>query len=69
MGSRILAISSRLRDWSEALGLLEDNQHGLRPGRSTADAAQVLIRINEELKVLDPATENNRPKAILLDIK
>ena len=46
MGSRILAriLAKRLGKWAEALGLLDDNQSGFRVGRSTGDAAQVLIR-------------------------
>ena len=70
MASRIIAriMASRLREWSERLGLLGENQHGFRPGRSTADAAQIVIRMNEELQARTPRTED-KPKAILLDIK
>ena len=41
MGSRILAkvLTNRLRDWTEKIGVLEENQQGFRRGRSTADAA------------------------------
>ena len=51
MGSRILAkvLANRLRDWTEKIGVLEENQQGFRRGRSTADAAQIFIRINEEM--------------------
>ena len=51
MGSRILAkkLANRLRDWSDKIGVLEENLQGFRRGRSTADAAQIFIRINEEM--------------------
>ena len=51
MGSRILAkvLANRLRDWIEKIGVLEENQQGFRRGRSTADAAQIFIRRNEEM--------------------
>ena len=50
MGSRILArvMASRLRWWSEHLGLVDENQCGFRPGRSTADATQIMVRIQED---------------------
>ena len=43
IGSRILAkvLANRLRDWTEEIGVLEENQQGFRRGRSTADAAQI----------------------------
>ena len=69
MGSRILASvwASRLREWCEELNLLSDTQHGFRPGRSTGDAAQVMIRMNEEI---GPGNETSgNMKVILLDIK
>ena len=51
MGSRILAkvLANRLRDWTEKIRVLEENQQGFRRGRSTADAEQIFIRINEEM--------------------
>ena len=54
MGSRILAkvLASRLRWWSEHLGLTDDEQCGFRPGHSTVDATQVLMRIEEDVKDL-----------------
>ena len=54
MGSRILAqiIAVRLRNWAEDLEPLDENQNGLRTGRSTADATQVFIRIEEDLQDL-----------------
>ena len=47
MASRILArvIANRLSIWSEELQVLDENQSGFRPGRSTADASQIFIRI------------------------
>ena len=51
MGSRILAriIASRIRCWAEKLGLLDENQAGFREGRSTADATQLITRIQEDV--------------------
>ena len=51
MGSRILArvVATRVRWWAEWLGLLDDNQAGFRAGRSTADATQVMGRIQEDV--------------------
>ena len=51
MGSRIIAkvLANRFRDWTEKIGLLEENQQGFRRGRSTADAALIFIRINDEM--------------------
>ena len=51
------------------MGLPRDNQHGFRPVKYMADATQMLIRLNEELKILDRTTESNRPKTIFIDIK
>ena len=54
MGSRLLGrvVATRLRGWSENLGLTDDNQCGFRPGRSTTDATQVFIRIEEDTEDL-----------------
>ena len=51
ISSRILArvLSKRLRWWSEELGLLDENQSGFRPGRSTPDASQIIMRIQEDV--------------------
>ena len=70
MGSRILerVMATRLRSWAELNRLMDDNQHGFRTGRSTAVAAQILIRINEELKTESEAHSPEDPMAILLDI-
>ena len=50
MASRIVAriLASRLRWWAERVGVLDDNQAGFRQGRSTADATQVMVRIQED---------------------
>ena len=52
MGSRILAriLAKRLGIWVERLGLLDDSQPGFRIGRSTGDAAQILIRMQEDVE-------------------
>lgn len=54
MGSRIVGrvAASRLRLWAEALDLMDDEQAGFRKGRSTADVAQIMIRIQEMLLTL-----------------
>ena len=48
--SRILA--TRLQNWAEATGVLDENQAGFRQGGSTADAAQIYVRIQEDVKVV-----------------
>ena len=77
MASRILArlLSRRLREWSESLGLLDENESGFRPGRSTADASQMLVRIQEDMVDLRrrkqlagaPLDDPCDPEARLLD--
>ena len=78
MESRILAkvLTNRLRDWTEKIGVLEENQQGFRRGRSIADAAQIFIRINEEMDNIKrnrvslegKREEMDDPVAILTDI-
>ena len=50
MGSRILGriLAVRLRDWAEAMKLVDDEQSGFRKGRSTADTTQIMYRIQED---------------------
>ena len=50
MASRILAriMVSRFRTWAEKIGVLGENQDGFRVGSSTADAAQICMRLHEE---------------------
>ena len=79
MGSRIVAriMASRIRLWSERLGLMDDDQSGFRKGRSTADVTQVMVRIQGDTcdmkRRLDkegreiPAGEE--PVARLLDLR
>ena len=54
MVSRILArvLAKRLREWTEENGILDDNQSGFRPGRSTADATQIIIRVQEDMSFI-----------------
>ena len=54
MCSRIIAriVANRLRKWSEKMNLLDDNQNGFRPGRSTADSTQIMMRIQEDMEDL-----------------
>ena len=70
MASRILVrvMASRIRDWSEEINLLDENQQGFRAGRSTADATQILVRMHEEL-INENIQSENSIKAILLDIQ
>ena len=54
MASRVLGrvMAGRLRWWSEHLSLTDDNQNGFRPGRSTADATLIMMRIEEDTEDL-----------------
>ena len=66
---RILA--SRLRELSEKIEVLGETQSGFRQNRSTADATQINIRVDEEnRRVLgyEPKSTRDRPGAVLLDI-
>ena len=75
--SRILAriLATRLRNWEEATGALDENQAGFRQGRSTADATQIFVRIQEDVKVvrnmeeISNEREERKEMAILLDLK
>ena len=75
--SRILAriLATRLRNWAEATGALDENQAGFRQGRSTAGAMQIFVRIQEDVKVVRNMVEINNEReetkemAILLDLK
>ena len=67
--ARIFA--TRIRVWAETLDILGENQNGFRTGRSTCDAIQIVLRIDEETRrVLGYCEEakQNRPGAVLLDI-
>ena len=44
--------SENFSDKIEATGALDENQAGFRQGRSTADATQIFIRIQEDVKVV-----------------
>ena len=62
--SRILAriLVTRLRKWAEATGALDENQAGFGQGRSTADATQVCVRIQEDVKVARSMEEINNER-------
>ena len=45
-------VACRLRVWAEEMGLMDDNQAGFRSGRSTADATQVMMRLQEDAEDL-----------------
>ena len=70
MASRILArvMASRIRNWSEEINLLDENQQEFRAERSTADATQILVKMHEEL-INENNQSGNSIKAILLDIQ
>ncbi len=76
MGRRILAriSTTRLKKWAEEIGLLDDNQAGFRCGRSTADATQVMMRLQEDTIDLrarggGQGEEDVVPSARLLDLR
>ena len=77
MGSRIVAriVACRLKEWAESMGLMDDNQAGFRTGRSTADATQVMMRIQEETEDLRgrrgevDGREGLKPAGRLLDLR
>ena len=71
--SRVIAriFATRKRVWAETLDILGENQNGFRTGRSTCDATQIVLRIDEETRrVLGYCEEakQNRPGAVLLDL-
>ena len=71
LASRLIAriLATRLREWSEAIGVLGETQSGFRKGRSTADATQIIIRTDEEVRrVYGRNHEEEGPGATLLDI-
>jgi hypothetical protein len=78
MASRVTAriMANRLRIWAEKLGLWDDDQSGFRKGRSTADATQVMVRIQEDTMDLrkrmaakgEDLEEGKVPVARLLDL-
>ena len=70
--SRILArvLATRIREWSEQLSLLDENQAGFRADRSTADATQIFVRINEDIKQYQRSRNvTDNAEAILLDLR
>ena len=74
MTSRILArvMALRLRTWAEAVGGLDENHDGFRIGRSTADAVQICVRLQEEAGLYvneSNSAEPWTPVATLLDSK
>ena len=48
MVSRILAriMATRLRSWIEDIECIDDTPRGFRTGRSSADASQIIVRVN-----------------------
>ena len=67
MGSRSLAriLASRFRRWSEDVGVLDDNQAGFRKGCATADASQMMVRLQEDatdLRMGEDASEKEKSR-------
>ena len=65
-------IAKRLRWRSEKMKLLDNNQSGIRLNRSTADATQIIFRIEEDTSDLIKrrgTTEDTDPTGRLLDLK
>ena len=65
MGSLILArvIASRISSWAEELRLLDENQAGFWQDSSTADATQVIVRIQEDVSEYRKRREQQRERA------
>ena len=75
MGRRVIAriVSTRVGKWSEEMELVDDNQAGFRSGCSTADASQIMHRLQEDatdLRMRGGCGENDFiPSARLLDLR
>lgn len=80
MLSRILArvIAKRSGWWAEHMGMLDENQSGVRKGRSTGDAAQIMVRMQEDVcdwkrrmeeRGLEDRGQEECPVARLLDLQ
>ena len=72
--SRICArvLATRVRIWAENIGALGENQSGFRTSRSTCDATQIVLRVNEESRRVfgqEETATGERAGAVLLDIK
>ena len=73
--SRVLAkiMAKILRDWTEKVGVLDENQAGFRQDRSTADATWIFIRLQEdELKLhtyVSDRMSETETKIVLLDLR
>jgi len=76
VASRILAriMATRVRQWIEDIKYMEGTECGFRTGRSTADASQVIIRVNEEVRRVISVvsvrqdTDKDHHVAVLMDI-
>ena len=71
-------MAEKFRWWAEFLKLTDENQSGLRAGRITADATQVMVRLEEDAEDLrkrrkrrsrDEKESGSDPVTRLLDIK
>ena len=78
MGSRVLGkvMAERPRWWAKFMKLTDENQSGFRAVRSTADATQMMVRLEEYVEDLrnrrrrgDEEESGNDPVARLLDLK
>ena len=69
-------LATRLRNWVQDAGALDENQAGFGQARSTADATHIFVRLQEdaELSQLSDSdykydSNTNRAQTILLDPK
>ena len=46
------SLATRLRKWAEEISALDENQEGFRQARSTADATQFFVRLQEDAELL-----------------
>ena len=77
LGSRILArvLACRLQKWAESVKVLDDDQQGFRKGRSTVDATQMMVRLQEDQEDLwkrtggEEVDEGDQLTGRLLDLK
>ena len=67
-------LGKHLRIWTEKLQVLDQNQNGFQPNRSTADSTQVITRIQEDMQFVKKRRaetggnlENDDPVGRLLD--
>ena len=69
MTNRMLTrvLTSRVSDWSEKYGTVDDTQVGFRQSRSTVDTTQTMVWLHEDKKGLQCTQDMNRAR--LLDLR